>query len=78
MGAFGATPAGHQLNAKNRCLLESNFERILVDFGRENGAKLAPKYDQNGGINASKRLDDQDRLPNRPGWLRKNPGGLFF
>ena len=35
---------------KNRsifeCLLESDFWRILVDFGRKNGAKLGPKNDQ--------------------------------
>ena len=29
--------------SKNWCLLGSVFGRILVDFGRENGAKLAPK-----------------------------------
>ena len=32
--------------SKNRCLSRSVFEAILVDFGRENGAKLAPKWDQ--------------------------------
>ena len=35
---------------KNRsifeCLLGSDFWRIWVDFGRKNGAKLAPKNDQ--------------------------------
>ena len=35
---------------KNRsifqCLLESDFWKILVDFGRKNGAKLGPKNDQ--------------------------------
>ena len=37
--------------SKNRlffwCLLGSIFERILVDFGRQNGAKLAPKSIKN-------------------------------
>ena len=32
--------------SKNRCLSRSIFEAILVDFGRENGGKLAPKSDQ--------------------------------
>ena len=32
--------------SKNRCLLKSIFDAILVDFGRENGGKLAPKSDQ--------------------------------
>ena len=35
---------------KNRsifqCLLESDFWKILVDFGKKNGAKLGPKNDQ--------------------------------
>ena len=35
---------------KNRsifeCLLGSDFWRILVDFGKKNGTKLAPKNDQ--------------------------------
>ena len=35
---------------KNRsifeCLLGSDFWKILVDFGRKNGAKLGPKNDQ--------------------------------
>ena len=35
-----------QNRSKNRCLLKSIFEKILVDFGKENGGKLAPKKDQ--------------------------------
>ena len=33
--------------SKNWCLLGSVFGRILVDFRRENGAKLAPKSIEN-------------------------------
>ena len=32
--------------SKNRCLLESMFEGMLVDLGRENAGKLAPTNDQ--------------------------------
>ena len=33
--------------SKNRCLSRSIFEAILVDFGKENGGKLAPKSIKN-------------------------------
>ena len=35
-----------QNRSKKRCLLKSIFEKILVDLGRENGGKLAPRWDQ--------------------------------
>ena len=33
--------------SKNRCLLSSGFDAILIDFRRENGGMLAPKIDTN-------------------------------
>ena len=44
---------------KNRlkiwCLLGLIFERILVDFGRENGGKLAPKWNQKSILTCNRR-----------------------
>ena len=40
--------------SKNRCLSRSTFGAILVHFGRENGAKLTPKWGQKSIKNRSK------------------------
>ena len=63
--------------AKNRskkrtffgCLLESIFAWILVDFGCQNGAKLAPKWDQTS-ISQKTRKNAFGASPLVPNWVQ--------
>ena len=56
--------------SKNRWLWESIFEGILVDFGKENGGKLAPKSEPKS-ILALKRKNQLNASPLVPNWVRR-------
>ena len=53
-GRLGPSKNRCQNRSKNRCLSRSIFDTILVDFGRENGSKLAPKSIKNRCQDASR------------------------
>ena len=56
--------------SKIRWLWKSIFERILVDFGKENGGKLAPKSEPKS-ILALKRTNQLNASPLMPNWVRR-------
>ena len=51
------------------CLLESIFSWILVDFGSQNGAKLAPKWDQTSSSQKT-RKNAFGASPLVPNWVQ--------
>ena len=55
--------------SKNRCLSRSVFEAILVDFGKENGGKLAPKSEPKSML-PLKRKNQLNASPLAPNWVR--------
>ena len=59
--------------SKNRsffgCLLESIFSWILMDFGSQNGAKLAPKWDQTS-ISQKTQKNAFGASPLVPNWVQ--------
>ena len=66
-------PTWAKNRSKNRsffgCLLESIFAWILVDFGCQNGAKLAPKWDQTS-ISQKTRKNAFGASPLVPNWVQ--------
>ena len=66
-------PTWAKNRSKNRsffgCLLESIFGWILVDFGCQNGAKLAPKWDQTS-ISQKTRKNAFGASPLVPNWVQ--------
>ena len=56
--------------SKNRCLSRSIFDAILMDFGRENGGKLALKSEPKS-ILALKRKNQLNASPLVPNWVRR-------
>ena len=50
---------------KNRCLLKSIFEWMLVGFVGENGTKLAPKWDQKSMLTSKGRFCKNTYKTNR-------------
>ena len=65
---------GQNIDPKNRsffgCLLESIFSWILVDFGYQNGAKLAPKWDQTS-MSQKTRKNAFGASPLVPNWVQE-------
>ena len=66
-------PTWAKNRSKNRsffgCLLESIFAWILVDFGCQNGATLAPKWDQTS-ISQKTRKNAFGASPLVPNWVQ--------
>ena len=59
-----------KIHRKNRCLSGPIFDAILMDFGRENGGKLAPKWHPKS-ILALKRKNQLNTSPLAPNWVRR-------